>query len=150
MQAYMCIVPSIPEAISMVHWFEFMTRLMICVTGTWFGVPSLIYFSLVSWYHSPTAVNYRAPPSPLHFSVDTIALIGLLGSITLLIGAMVGVVGNRWIALLPGTVLLLIALASLFEPYLWAAVIMVVVLPLLLNVPHDSFEEECHGSKMPC
>lgn len=107
-------------------------------------------FSLVSWYHSPTTVNYRTPPTPLHFCFDTIALIGLLGSITLLIGAMVGVVGNRWITLLPGTVLLLIALASLFEPYLWAAVIMVVVLPLLLNVPHDSFEDECHGSKMPC
>jgi lysylphosphatidylglycerol synthetase-like protein (DUF2156 family) len=146
----MCIVPSLPEANSMVHWFEFMTRLMICVTGTWFGVPSLIYFSLVLWYHSPTTVNYRTSPTPLHFCFDTIALIGLLGSITLLIGAVVGVVSNRWITLLPGTVLLLIALASLFEPYLWAAVIMVVVLPLLLNMPRDSFEEECHGPKMPC
>lgn len=144
------IVPPIPEANSMVHWFGFMTRLMICVTGTWFGVPSLIYFSLVLWYHSSTTVNYWTPPSPLHFSFDTIALIGLLGSITLLIGAMVGVVCNRWITLLPGTVLLLIALASLFEPCLWAAVFMTVVLLLLLNTSHDSLGDECHQSKMPC
>ena len=57
----------------------------------------------------------------------TMAMIGFIGSILLLIGGIVGAYINQWVTLLPGSILILVALSSIY-PYLWAVVVMLLLL----------------------
>jgi hypothetical protein len=95
----------------MLRWLDCITRIAILLIGGYCGV--LLFLSIGIIFMEDDSSHPMTP---------TMAMIGWIGSILLLIGGIVGAYVKRWIILLPGTILVLVALASSILPYLWAAV----------------------------
>ena len=69
--------------------------------------------------------------------------IGLVGSVLILIGGMLGACTKRWVALLPGTILILIAWASVYS-VIWIFVVLTVLLLCYCPIPQENNLEEMH------
>jgi hypothetical protein len=110
-------------------WQEFITRTSICVIGTCFGVLMIPSIGII----------FMEGDGP-HAMTMTMATMGLIGSVLLFIGGIVGAYMKRWITLLPGTILIMICLAtSMSKPTLWVVVVLaiLVLLHCLKSFKHD-------------
>ena len=112
----------------MIRMQECTTRVAIFVIGTCFGVLMIPSIGII----------FMEGDGP-HAMTTMMATIGLIGSVLLIMGGIIGAYMNRWIALLPGTILILIALATSIKPFLWVAVVIAILLLLycLKSVRND-------------
>ena len=69
--------------------------------------------------------------------------IGLVGSVLILIGGMLGACTKRWVALLPGTIVVLIAWASVYS-VIWIFVVLTVLLLCYCTIPKENNLEEVY------
>ena len=88
----------------------FMTRLGILVVGVFFGFNTLI-LGMMADSGTTLAVTFGA--------------IAMLGSASLVIGGIVGAFTKRWIALVPGTVLILTSLTPALPPLAIVSVVLI-------------------------
>jgi hypothetical protein len=95
---------------------DILKRLAICITGTFVGVLMIPMFMII--FMEGESVS------------ETTTMVGIIGSILLLIGGIVGASIKRWITLLPGTILVLTALALSIQPILWIPAVMAILLLL--------------------
>ena len=94
----------------MVTFQGFMTRLSILLTGVCCGV---MFSTLGMLSDSGTAL------------ANTMAMFGLLGSLFLFIGGIVGALFKRWVALVPGAVFVLTALTPAVPPFAIASILLI-------------------------
>ena len=79
---------------------------------------------------------------------ETTTMVGIIGSILLLIGGIVGASMKRWITLLPGTILVLTALAVSIQPILWVPAVMAILLLLYCLKTGMSDRKDEHSNLM--
>ena len=79
---------------------------------------------------------------------ETTTVVGIIGSILLLIGGIVGASMKRWITLLPGTILVLTALALSIQPILWVPAVMAILLLLYCLKTGMSDRKDEHSNLM--
>lgn len=112
----------------MFSWQDCITRVAIFLIGICFGmlmIPSL-------------GIIFMEGDGP--YAMTTMMLtIGFIGSVLLFIGGIVGAYMKRWITLLPGTILIMIVLASTITSFFWVVVVLAILLLLycLRSVRND-------------
>lgn len=79
---------------------------------------------------------------------ETTTMVGIIGSILLLIGGIVGASMKRWITLLPGTILILTALAVSIQPIVWVPAVMAILLLLYCIKTGMSDRKDEHSNLM--
>ena len=79
---------------------------------------------------------------------ETTTMVGIIGSILLLIGGIVGASMKRWITLLPGTILVLTALAVSIQPIVWVPAVMAILLLLYCIKTGMSDRKDEHSNLM--
>ena len=79
---------------------------------------------------------------------ETTTMVGIIGSILLLIGGIVGASMKRWITLLPGTILVLTALAVSIQPILWVPAVLAILLLLYCLKTGMSDRKDEHSNLM--
>ena len=79
---------------------------------------------------------------------ETTTMVGIIGSILLLIGGIVGASMKRWITLLPGTILILTALAVSIQPIMWVPAVMAILLLLYCLKTGMSDRKDEHSNLM--
>lgn len=79
---------------------------------------------------------------------ETTSVVGIIGSILLLIGGIVGASIKRWITLLPGTILILTALAVSVQPILWVPAVLAILLLLYCLKTGMSDRKDEHSNLM--
>ena len=112
----------------MFTWMGILSRIFILLTGTVVGV---IMYVLVG-------LNFEGAPGSMDHRNSTICLVG---SILLLIGALVGVCVKRWVVLLPGTIVILIAWSSVVS-VLWIFVVLTLLLLASCFIPIRKRQED--------
>lgn len=115
----------------MVTWQGCIQRILILAIGVFVGVIMYVWMAFMDFEGVQGIMDYRN------------SRIGLVGSVLILIGGMLGACTKRWVALLPGTILILIAWASVYS-VIWIFVVLTVLLLCYCPIPQENNLEEMH------
>lgn len=112
-----------------ITWQGCIARILILMIGVVTGVIVYLLMAFMHFEGCDGILDYKN------------AKIGLVGSVLILIGGFVGACLKRWAALLPGTIVILMAYASAYS-VLWILVVLTVLLLLYCCIPQQKNQEE--------
>lgn len=112
----------------------FMTRLSILVIGVFFGLGSVM-LGMMADSGTTLAVTF--------------ASIALLGSFSLVLGGIVGAFTKRWIALVPGTVLVLTSLTPALPPLAILSILLIYCCFFKPRTIENDEIDAVHGDDVP-
>ena len=112
----------------------FMTRLSILVIGVYFGISCLMLGLMAD-----SGTTFAA----------TFAVIAVVGSFSLMFGGIVGALTKRWIALFPGTVLVLTSLTPALPPLAIVSILLIYCCFFKPRTIENDEIDAVHGDDVP-